>query len=235
MLYSSLAEHLVQGSEVFLAGVFFEGDFGAGVELRTVARPHLQLLHLLDAFNLGQVVADLADQLGLFAPVEEDDDCLLGDGEGGVDGHEGEEVGAEGVRQLPVGPLSGGEEENDAGGDDHPDGQDDVGEDVDVGGLDVDVFEVVGLECRGVHLLVRRNPGNLYLVVVLVALLVRSLFLLLMRATVAFPMLVFVAVMIVTVMFVAVLFMLFILILVILLVQGVTAAFRVDVLVLYYF
>lgn len=111
-------------------------------ELGPVERPDPELrvgLHLLQLVQLGD---DLLQHLLVVAAVQQDDDRVPGDADGGVDGHDREQVGAEGVGQLPVGPLVGaGETVNHHGRNDHPDGEDDVADDVDVRGLDVDVGE----------------------------------------------------------------------------------------------
>ena len=87
------ALHFLQG----VAALFGAHHLHARTVLSPVQRPYPQFLEGLDFAEGLQIASELADEKGVVTAVEEDDDRVLDDADGGVDGHNGEEVGAEWV------------------------------------------------------------------------------------------------------------------------------------------
>jgi hypothetical protein len=154
--YLPLREYVLESSSISLPHAHSK----CAIDFAAIGGPNPQTFDLLHHRVAIDCLFYLLYDLRVGAAVEEENERLLDDGHGGVDGQEGEEVGAERVGNLPVGPdvAVGREEVDDAGQDDDSDGQDDVGEDVDVGCFHVDVVVEV---CRtGNHFLVRSKAGQ---------------------------------------------------------------------------
>lgn len=108
--------------------------------------------------------------------VQKKKDRLFEDWPGRPDGQEGEEISAERVCELPSRPsvMIGGEEVDDEGRNYNSDGEDDVGEDVDIGSFKIDVLDFFGRLSPDVNFFIRiKTPFNTNLIL--------STFMMLMR------------------------------------------------------
>jgi hypothetical protein len=108
----------------------------------SVDRPYFQAFHSLHCLILTQLPLNFCHQLLVSAAIQQEYHTFADNGERGVYGHEGEEISAEGICQLPVGPGVSlrREEVNGACRNDDSDGEDDVSQDVDVSCLDIDII-----------------------------------------------------------------------------------------------
>lgn len=65
--------------------------------LSSVGRPYSQALHSLHCLVIAEFLFDGGEQGGVCAAVEEEEEAFPDDGESGVDCHEREEIGTEGI------------------------------------------------------------------------------------------------------------------------------------------
>lgn len=123
---------------------FFLGemDLDSGCKLGPIQRPDPEFIIRLDLIHSIKFANNLLQHIGIIAPIQQNNNRILGNPNSRVNGHNGEQVCTEGISQLPVSPLLAiGIEEYYQGRDDDTDGEDYVTDDVDVGRLNVYVCE----------------------------------------------------------------------------------------------
>jgi hypothetical protein len=114
----------------------------SSVVFAPVGRPHSQTFHFLDNQTLLQFLLYLKNHLLIVASVEEENHGLFDDGNSGVNGHEWKQIGTNWVCNLPISPdmTFGGKKVDYTCWYDHSNWKDDISEDVNVGGFDINVI-----------------------------------------------------------------------------------------------